>query len=116
MGYKYLENTWVILEYNGIVLHSLTLMMDSTMNLMSESHYKREKREHYSQLRITPGILMKNTSNSAPLFLVAEQEITQLEVLMINVNIEVGSGNFNLAPPPMIAMEDDDEEEEDGVY
>lgn len=59
---------------------------------------------------------MKDTSNSAPSFLVAEQDITQIEVLMINVDIEVGSGIFNLAPPPMIAMEDDDEEEEDGVY
>ena len=34
---------------------------------------------------------------------------------MINVDIEVGSGNFNLAPPPMIAMEDDDDDE-NGVY
>ena len=60
---------------------------------------------------------MKNTTNSAPPFLVAEQEITLLEVLMINVNIEVGSGNFNLAPPPMIAMEDDDDDDdESGVF
>ena len=59
---------------------------------------------------------MKNTTNSAPPFLVAEQEITLLEVLMIDVDIEVGSGNFNLAPPPMIAMEDDDDDDENGVY
>ena len=56
---------------------------------------------------------MKNTTNSAPPFLVAEQEITLLEVLMIDVDIEVGSGNFNLAPPPMIAMEDDDDDDDD---
>ena len=59
---------------------------------------------------------MKNTSKSAPPFLVAEQEITLLEVLLINVDIEVGKGNFNLAPPPMIAMEDDDDDDENGVY
>ena len=60
---------------------------------------------------------MKNTTNSAPPFLVAEQEITLLEVLMINVDIEVGNGNFNLAPPPMIAMEDDDDDDdESGVF
>ena len=35
---------------------------------------------------------------------------------MINVDIEVGSGNFNLAPPPMIAMEDDNDDDENGVY
>ena len=35
---------------------------------------------------------------------------------MINVDIEVGKGNFNLAPPPMIAMEDDDDDDENGVY
>ena len=35
---------------------------------------------------------------------------------MINVDIEVGNGNFNLAPPPMIAMEDDDDDDENGVY
>ena len=35
---------------------------------------------------------------------------------MINVDIEVGSGNFNLAPPPMIAMKDDDDDDENGVY
>ena len=35
---------------------------------------------------------------------------------MINVDIEVGSGNFNLASPPMITMEDDDDDDENGVY
>ena len=35
---------------------------------------------------------------------------------MINVDIEVGNGNFNLAPPPMIAMKDDDDDDENGVY
>lgn len=44
----FIENFLVLLEQEEMVLPPLIFMADPTMNLISELHYKCERREQYS--------------------------------------------------------------------
>ena len=41
------ENSYVLSEYEKMMLPPLTFMIDPTMNLMNGPHHECEKREHH---------------------------------------------------------------------